>query len=63
MLPTDRHFDCMKKCPMDCGKVCKRLAYPRLVSALLDIAASDHIGIYAEIARKALAEIGETKKP
>ena len=31
-LPTDRHFDCMKRCPMDCAKVCKRIAYPRLVA-------------------------------
>ena len=33
-LPIDRHFDCMKRCPMGCAKVCKRFAYPKLVEAL-----------------------------
>lgn len=33
-LPIDRHFDCMKRCPMDCAVACKRLAYPKLVHAL-----------------------------
>lgn len=59
MLPTDRHFDCMKKCPMDCGKVCKRLVYPRLVSALLEL--TYHRDAEKEAnAERLLRDIGET---
>lgn len=63
-LPTSRHFDCMKRCPMDCAKACKRLAYPRLVEALRGVVdglvtcGPDHD---VEAARALLAELGEAR--
>lgn len=60
-LPIHRHFDCMKRCPMECSKACKRLAYPKLVEALRATAGrfpADTVGAFAD-ARALLRELGE----
>ena len=54
----DRHFYCMNKCPMgDCVEVCKRLAYPKLIAALIDLTNHD---MSLERAKEVLHELGES---
>lgn len=72
-LPINRHFDCMKKCPMDCGTVCKRLAYPKLVDAVAGLMrcyvgertgkdyADSETGQVVDAVRALLRELGESK--
>ena len=42
-LPINRHFDCMKRCPMDCTTACKRFAYQKLVAALRECVEADNL--------------------
>ena len=64
-LPVDRHFDCMNKCHMECHKVCKRLAYPKLIDALREsekcLRQSHYIGKQRDANQAILREVEDDK--